>query len=448
MLPVRAAFAARRSGDDGRALVIRLIVQQARADVGFAPLPGALESGAVARRIVPGEELRIAADARGDEVLADFPESRAPFRVVRSKQPLAAPALERSLELPAQIDRILEAVVEAECAVGRVAVRRVAGDKYTPFAVALGDGDAQVPGPDVVEFAAHRAAHRLLDEASDVESLRLRALRQRRMEKPAFAHVDAAKKHPVAVEPRAHDAVGGALGKALEPLVQLAGAEHRQHHGLAEIRPLASDARLLAHHGARAIAADDVVGFEHFAPRPTVLFDRDARAAAVLFDGAGRPAEARVDPGERGELPPQYGFRAILRQPLVVLEKVGADELASGGRLPVLAHQAAVGGDFADRITGRHETRLPQLAGDSPEMEMLEGAMRQHLPFGNAVHAGAALDQRAGDATHAEVHGERRADRTGADDDDRGAAGQACARRRLPRPGAAASARCRPSGRA
>jgi len=49
---------------------------------------------------------------------------------------------------------------------------------------------------------------------------------------------------------------------------------------------------------------------------------------------------------------------------------------------------------------------------------VLERALREVLAFRDAVQRRAAFDERAVDAAHAEVEGERRAHRTSADDDD------------------------------
>ena len=67
---------------------------------------------------------------------------------------------------------------------------------------------------------------------------------------------------------------------------------------------------------------------------------------------------------------------------------------------------------------GRHDARGAQLVDDAPEVEMLERALGEVLPLGDALRLAAALDQRAGDAAQPEIDRERHADRPAADDDD------------------------------
>ena len=110
--------------------------------------------------------------------------------------------------------------------------------------------------------------------------------------------------------------------------------------------------------------------------------DRDAHARVVLLDALGGPAETALDIRERRHLAPQHLLHLVLRQPVVLLEVVGAHELAPGRRVPVLAHQRFVGGDLADRIAGRHDARGAQLVDDAPEVEMLERALGEVLTLG------------------------------------------------------------------
>ena len=55
-------------------------------------------------------------------------------------------------QLPAEIDNIVEAIVEAVAAIGRMAVRGVAGDKDATDPVFVGDRNAQVPEAHIVEL--------------------------------------------------------------------------------------------------------------------------------------------------------------------------------------------------------------------------------------------------------------------------------------------------------
>ena len=119
----------------------------------------------------------------------------------------------------------------------------------------------------MVELAGEREAGDALQQAVEIEIAGRGVGRHRRVEEEALADVDAAEELPVAVEVRMQHAIGRALGKALEPLVQLARAEHGQHHELVEVGAAARDADLLAHQRMAAVAADHIVGLEHLASR-------------------------------------------------------------------------------------------------------------------------------------------------------------------------------------
>jgi len=86
--------------------------------------------------------------------------------------------------------------------------------------------------------------------------------------------------------------------------------------------------------------------------------------------------------------------------------------------VPVLAHQAAEGGDLADRIAGRHDAGGAQFVDEAPEVEMLEGALGKVLSLGNVREADAAFHQHTGHASQSEVDCERGAHRACTDDDD------------------------------
>src|SRR5262249_29806905 len=151
---------------------------------------------------------------------------------------------------------------------------------------------------------------------------------------------------------------------------------------------------------ARAVAADDVVRTERLLR--AIAFDDDTYATRFLHDRARGPAETAVGRIERCEFRPQHRFHPVLRQALIVLKIIRAHDLAAGRRLPVFAHQIAVGGDFADRIAGRHDARGAQLVLDPPEVEMLERALREVLPLRDAIERRAAFDQHAANSLQGE----------------------------------------------
>ena len=170
----------------------------------------------------------------------------------------------------------------------------------------------------------------------EIEIVPRGVLRHRRVEEEALADVDAAEELPVAVEVRMHRAIDRLRRKALaELLVQFARAQHDQHHELIEVVAAARNADLLAHDGMAAVAADHVVGLQHLAR--AVLGDGDARAAGVLLDLGGGPAEPALDVRQGRHLGAQHLFHLVLRQPVVLLEVVVVDQLAARRREPVFA---------------------------------------------------------------------------------------------------------------
>src|SRR5437764_657324 len=137
MHAMRAGDAIRRSDDDGRAPVIRLIGFGTVTDVALARFPGALEIGAIALWIVAVEEFLVARDARRDEILRDFVEHRPALFVIRRQQCIPAPALQPCRKLPTEIDGVFETIVETKAPIGRVAVRSIARDKDSGSLIAL-----------------------------------------------------------------------------------------------------------------------------------------------------------------------------------------------------------------------------------------------------------------------------------------------------------------------
>src|SRR6266567_6005842 len=233
MHAMRAREAARRPNDNRRALVIRLVGLRTIADVALARLPGALEVGAIAVRIVVIEELLVARDARRDEILCDLVEDWSAFFIVRPKQCIATPALQPCGELPDEIDGVFEAAVETKSATGRVAVRGIARNKDPAGLITFRDCDAQVPGAEVIESAREGESGGLVQQGSGLGSGNrpvVRAWRQRRMEEPAFLRVDAAEELPVTLQVGVHHPVGRARRKSPKAFTEFARAKHREYH--------------------------------------------------------------------------------------------------------------------------------------------------------------------------------------------------------------------------
>ena len=299
-----------------------------------------------------------------------------------------------------------------------MAVCGVAGDEYPAFLVLLGDRHAQVPEADVLELDRELEAAGTMQQAEKIVVLGGGFVGHRRMEEKALADIDATEKHPVALEIGMHDVVGGLDGKAFHALVQFPGTEHHQHHLLVELGAGAGDTHLLANHGMTAVATHDVVGLEYPPGSAVALGDGDARRLFILDDALRTPAEQRVHAGQRGQALPQHRFGAVLRQPVVFLKIIFLHQFALRRGGPEFAHQVSVGADAAGGHARGHDAGGAQFLHAVPEVEMLQGALREILAFGNALRLAVALHQRAGDAALSQFDCKTDAHRTAAHDHD------------------------------
>ena len=232
---------------------------------------------------------------------------------------------------------------------------------------------------------------RPLQQAVKVVIVLGRVRRHRRMEEKPLADVDPAEELPIALQVRMHGAVGGARRKAIERIMELARAEHRQHHELVEIRSAALDPELATDGGVAPVATHDIVRLQGLPSAAVDLDNCDARAAVVLFDRLRRPPEPALDIGKSRHPRAQDTFGDVLGQPFVVLGIVGIDDLPERRRVPELAHQVAVRGDTVHGKFGRQEARGAQLVRDAPGIEVLHRALRQPLPFWNPLRLDAAF---------------------------------------------------------
>src|SRR6202008_490735 len=142
---VGAAHAARGAKSDRRSFVVWLRGQAPRRRGVGVFLPGAFELRAIALGAIAAEKFLVALDTRFDEILGGFLEDRASFFGVGLQQRVAAPAFDLCGDLPAEIDHVVEAVVEAVGTVRRMRVGGVAGDKNAADLIFLGNRDAQIP---------------------------------------------------------------------------------------------------------------------------------------------------------------------------------------------------------------------------------------------------------------------------------------------------------------
>ena len=69
-------------------------------------------------------------------------------------------------------------------------MRRVAGDEHAPGAIAVGQREAQVPEPDMLERDIEFRAGRFVQEAAKIEIVAVGVGRNRRMEEPRAAEID------------------------------------------------------------------------------------------------------------------------------------------------------------------------------------------------------------------------------------------------------------------
>ena len=119
-----------------------------------------------------------------------------------------------------------------------------------------------------------------------------------------------------------------------------------------------------------------------------------ARRAHPARSCAAQPNRASTSGGSAIRLRRTL-FETILRQPIVLLEVVVAEDLAALRSVPVVAHQAPVGDDTGGRHLGRQQALRAHLVDAAPEIEVLERALCQVLALWDVVHPDPPLDQRA-----------------------------------------------------
>src|ERR1019366_3067867 len=116
----RATHAPRRPPHDRRAFIVRCVGHRPRWRSGHGFLPSPFELLAVPLRTVAIEEIPVGLNTPENEVLGRFPEDRLPLFRVSVQQSLAAPAAQARGQLPAEVSNIVEAIIEAVAAIGRM----------------------------------------------------------------------------------------------------------------------------------------------------------------------------------------------------------------------------------------------------------------------------------------------------------------------------------------
>src|SRR5712671_2576383 len=193
----------------------------------------------------------------------------------------------------------------------------------------------------------------------------------------------------------------------------------RKDHGLVEVGALAPDPCLFSHHRVSAIASNHVVGLQRLARTTACLVDHtDADAVFILRDRLRRPAKARLNERQFRHALAQDILKTVLRQAIVLLKIIWRDDLTPLEAVPVLACQAPVGHNAGGRHFRWTKALGTNLLDAAPKIEMLKGALRQVLAFGDVVHPHPALNQRARDAALGEIDRQPHTHWPAADDDD------------------------------
>ena len=254
--------------DDGRAVVAVAEVEaegEPFVPHGFGEPAAVLLARRVARR--PGlkdfsRRQALAGGEHAPEIRARFGDvahgDRAALDLVGAQQRVAGPAAQCGLELPAEIDGVLDAGIHAEAAGRRHQMGGIAGNEDALRSIAVGHELAPHPAHHredlVVEVAAHGARERPADVGLGVGHL-VGGADDRHAE--AVAAVDRHDGEPGALRSDEDEAVGLAL------VVQRGKVGAAEHHvgGVGQRRVAAhGDAGALAHQAGAAVGADEIVG--------------------------------------------------------------------------------------------------------------------------------------------------------------------------------------------
>src|SRR5262249_35024030 len=97
---------------------------------------------------------------------------RAALRLVALEKPRAAPAGDHRRQLPAEVDRVAEAGVEAKPCGRMIEVRRIAREENAAMTVVVGDNIARHPAPHRQDLVRHVLADHLPEESFGVDLIR------------------------------------------------------------------------------------------------------------------------------------------------------------------------------------------------------------------------------------------------------------------------------------
>ena len=345
---------------------------------------------------------------------------RPAFGVVAVDEACVAPALQHGRQFPSDVDRIAETGIHAERAGRRQLMHGVAGEPHAALAVAFGHQAAPAPDIDVDPLDRDIAAERSPQIGFAVDLVG----------RDIAGRVDHQPPYPV---DRIDDAQIGPDAAAVDRNIEGAGlaAALRQQVGRAEehVDGIADDAltgerdaEAAPHQAGGAVAADEIVGGDRVTRAVGEVGDFGGHALAVLRKGFQPMPVIEAHARERARPLRQHGVEPDLR---AGLQAVGARRL----RRLVVARRADHAAEFmaeqrgdedrVERVIARKRA-VHHLVRDPPATAEFHraGVHLVHLRRGDA--AVALLDQAAGDAAPAEFGGERQADGTAADDEDRG----------------------------
>ena len=291
-------------------------------------LPGFLKADAVTIGIEGVQKVLVGFYRFGNEVAHGRFKDRPALRVIRVQQGIAAPTLKNRREFPAQVARIFQTGINTIAAIGRVAVRCIAGNEQPACAVGVSDGKAQIPKTDVFHFNFKFSTYRLMQIRLEIKVVSACTGGYRCVKKPGVAKINTPEKLPVTAQTGLQHVVKRFAGIAFQQRVQLMRAKHQQNHQAVVVGQCLRDAGLLAHFGAAAVTAHRKGGPECASLLALALGHRDADTVIVLRDGLCIPAEQRLHRWQLGQALTQHIFSCVLRQAFVGAKIIGLDQLA------------------------------------------------------------------------------------------------------------------------
>src|SRR6185437_7521181 len=218
---------------------------------------------------------------------------RPPFRRVAFEEMRAAPAVDTRIELPGQIDGILNAHIHAEAAGRRRQMRGIAGNEDAAFAEIVGDQRTPHPGQYtenlVIEIEASSAADHGADFGFGM-GLLLRAADNR--QPPIVAAIDRDDRRPGAFRPDEDVTIGFAL---VVHLHEIGTAENNIRRIGEDALARHRDAETFAHCAGAAVAADEIARADRRALAAVDILDLGGDAIRILREAGELGAIAQLD---------------------------------------------------------------------------------------------------------------------------------------------------------